>query len=1008
MRNQKAFNVSRNKRNAHVWLWIPGALFLCAALISLSTWPTRAQSQGTPVEWVSLTNARATGNHIEHNGEGYFAKGQTRQLLQGAGYFEWTYDGDYNVVGFGNNDDEINNASSSDLQFAFSSGTSTSLACHENGSYRGETTVAIGDTLRIEIAANGDVLFKRNQTTLTGCTLSNPAKSYPYYLVFEGSNTEGNGINNAVGGGVVVKPYAPVVSVASQSASQVVLDWPDVADGTTSYTVERRWREDTPVILSTTTASTFTDTNGGAGFAVNEPYRYRVYATNPVGNGPFSEPAFATRPPATLGSIGTSPNLVVTPVVPPKPSAGGYVYCPTYGAKIMRVTDADDGGEGGTAYSYLPSFNKDNTKILIVGLGKIADFDAVNFRVSNKVTIPIINLAGVNAAPELADALWSDTHANKLYAHASVGNQIFSYDVSTREWSEVVNLQTAGITQAGEKIWQMTKSRTDDDLFVFSITPNVGWGWYRPSTQTGGRMVRSLVNETKVSKSGRYVYVFMDSPYVNDVEANLYDLQTQINVGLQDIADLTPGHYDLGTNLLVGGENRTPGVNARRFDDPHDKYDLLPHSPHEFTDGTDAHFSMLADNEEWALFGAWSNAAVVFREEFVQVKTDGSGQVRRLLHHHTKYNDYLDSVRGNISRDGKFIAFTSNWSNVNGRRDMWIAQIAPAPSSAPSVPAVAWQNIENTSSTGGTVRHNGGGYFALARSQQQIASGAGYFEFTYDGHYGVAALNRGNDEAPGGGFSTLDYALVFYPSINAYDIRELGQYSGDGAAAAGDVFRIEIKANGDVVYSKNGTPFRTVSNPSKTYPYYLLFQTQEIAGNSISNAKFHTPAAVTSATFVSIDSATSGNWKGVYGADGYNVIGDASSYPAYAQVTPSGHSSYTWLNPTSDRRGLQKSAGGSTERIAATWFTNTDLEIDVNLTDGQTHRLALYCLDWDYGLRTQTVEVRDASTSALLDTRSVSTFAGGKYVVWNLSGHVKLKVTRTGGYNAVVSGLFFN
>jgi hypothetical protein len=53
------------------------------------------------------------------------------------------------------------------------------------------------------------------------------------------------------------------------------------------------------------------------------------------------------------------------------------------------------------------------------------------------------------------------------------------------------------------------------------------------------------------------------------------------------------------------------------------------------------------------------------------------------------------------------------------------------------------------------------------------------------------------------------------------------------------------------------------------------------------------------------------------------------------------------------------------------------------------------------------VEVRDAATDALLDSRSVTSFTGGKYLVWNVCGHVKIKVTKTGSSNAVVSGLFF-
>src|SRR5262249_5932519 len=79
----------------------------------------------------------------------------------------------------------------------------------------------------------------------------------------------------------------------------------------------------------------------------------------------------------------------------------------------------------------------------------------------------------------------------------------------------------------------------------------------------------------------------------------------------------------------------------------------------------------------------------------------------------------------------------------------------------------------------------------------------------------------------------------------------------------------------------------------------------------------------------------------------------------------------------------------------------------VNFTDGQTHQLAVYCLDWDLGGRTETIDVLDAVSNAVLDSRSVSAFTNGQYLIWNLSGHVKLKVTPTMGTNAVIGGLFF-
>ena len=42
--------------------------------------------------------------------------------------------------------------------------------------------------------------------------------------------------------------------------------------------------------------------------------------------------------------------------------------------------------------------------------------------------------------------------------------------------------------------------------------------------------------------------------------------------------------------------------------------------------------------------------------------------------------------------------------------------------------------------------------------------------------------------------------------------------------------------------------------------------------------------AVEQAQFLRVDEQTQGNWKGIYGAEGFNVIGAAERYPSYARV----------------------------------------------------------------------------------------------------------------------------
>jgi hypothetical protein len=162
------------------------------------------------------------------------------------------------------------------------------------------------------------------------------------------------------------------------------------------------------------------------------------------------------------------------------------------------------------------------------------------------------------------------------------------------------------------------------------------------------------------------------------------------------------------------------------------------------------------------------------------------------------------------------------------------------------------------------------------------------------------------------------------------------------------------------------------------------------------------------AAFVKLDSTTQGTWKSAYGADGYNVINDSTSYPAYVNVTPAGgFFSYSWAASTADVRALQKAS--INDRIAACWYSSNPFTVDLSFKDANTHQVALYLLDWDTfnGGRSERIDILDANNT-VLDTRTVSSFVGGQYAVWNLSGHVIVRITNLSGVsNSVLSGVFF-
>src|SRR5262249_23696653 len=90
-----------------------------------------------------------------------------------------------------------------------------------------------------------------------------------------------------------------------------------------------------------------------------------------------------------------------------------------------------------------------------------------------------------------------------------------------------------------------------------------------------------------------------------------------------------------------------------------------------------------------------------------------------------------------------------------------------------------------------------------------------------------------------------------------------------------------------------------------------------------------------SASFLRQDTATQGNWKGVYGADGYAMAyaSPEVAAPSYASVAVTG-AEWFWGNPGGDPRALQL-PGASGGRVAATWYSSGTFTFDVNLTDGQ-------------------------------------------------------------------------
>jgi alpha-L-rhamnosidase len=66
-------------------------------------------------------------------------------------------------------------------------------------------------------------------------------------------------------------------------------------------------------------------------------------------------------------------------------------------------------------------------------------------------------------------------------------------------------------------------------------------------------------------------------------------------------------------------------------------------------------------------------------------------------------------------------------------------------------------------------------------------------------------------------------------------------------------------------------------------------------------------------------------------------------------------------------------------------------------------------MDWDHQGRRSAIELFDAKTLQLIAPEQlINTYKYGKYLVFNYSGSIRVRINQVRGPNAAVSGLFFD
>src|SRR4051812_4424103 len=298
-----------------------------------------------------------------------------------------------------------------------------------------------------------------------------------------------------------------------------------------------------------------------------------------------------------------------------------------------------------------------------------------------------------------------------------------------------------------------------------------------------------------------------------------------------------------------------------------------------FGDKTAIYSTALVGGGKVIASGHSLNDQGLFKREFERLNPDGSVDGSFV----GSSNDKTESLA--IQPDGRVI-IAGSFSYVDNTPRTCLARLNPDGTLDSSFQV----NIDNFV------------WSAVLQGDGKLLIGGGFYNVDGVSRVGVARILTGAGAPP----PPTDTP----PVLNVSGVTSSSITLSWSDSTARSSYAIEEKFGGSysqIALVGSGTRSYTASGLSPSTTYFFRVKAINTSGSVIySNESGATTSAVSgggganSAAFAGADANTHGTWKGVYGSEGYNVIGDSASYPGYVQVTPVGKSDWVWQYSTDD------------------------------------------------------------------------------------------------------------
>src|SRR5580765_3651723 len=412
----------------------------------------------------------------------------------------------------------------------------------------------------------------------------------------------------------------------------------------------------------------------------------------------------------TFGSnVNNDRTIRAFPTLPTLGAAGTFIFDPTFGTKIWRVTDLNTnfGGAVHMPSSMDMSWNINSTRFLLSGAGGnclFFDFDGTTITYRPDITIQ-----------NQAEPCFSRVDPDIVYSNAY--NPVTGSYRMIKKWNiangtnvNFIDLDTLyaaqGMSPGG---FMGPLVAVDNDVMVMLFGGgNQDSHFLIHHSVLGLIDSRTLVSQSNAGPvtgftmhgfgSDRVGSLFL-APSSASLSANPGMAQTQkydsITHTLTPLTVAGGGHYNLSYGIMVNEDSSGAFDSAQwcirqmtALDSPTNLISpLLTPQLTTLSDHTSWRNSQSASQQpilssvfryDIPLFGAVAQRA--WDNEILTIATNGSGEVRRHCHHRSIYdpNDFYSQAEANIDPSGQYALFTSNWGqNVGaGRTDVFMVKLS--------------------------------------------------------------------------------------------------------------------------------------------------------------------------------------------------------------------------------------------------------------------------------------------------------------------------------------------